>query len=553
MTENQPAQKSSNVTHSPAIIEYSERHSKEPHNLTVSASFARSFTGFMFLCFVYTAGQCVYRLNPILDLGNSVISTDKIAMIFYYLFSFSFIFSIQNFILSSLKSFGIFYKLSFPDFIFVPSFLKNFAKSIAVIIAWSFSSYLHSFATFKKCLENDEADGFTFVKHIVGQKAAPNVDIADILGIPLYQRMTTELFESFIPILIKIYVILKLRDFITFTLNYLIHYKYYEKRIIENTGKITILRAMNDIVKSGYTVDIEETAERVFKTLSFDGVQPIKQAELKKFFDESVAHKIYELCNGVENDGILEDEICAFYISTLTEQMLIEKSICSNTSTVQSFKSVLDVGVFLLVSVVYMNYFSIFKLSQIECLKGPSYLLAAIFSVNYIFTESFKGFFNSLYFIFFVRPYEIGDLIVLNDKEYEVSQINLLTTILYDGGVYIVFPNPKISSEPIKNLRLNRTWEENFTYMFSYETFESKSVDFLKKLSDVLKKKSSEFRKKPYFKKTTLLAKNMIEVTLTVQINTSTLNIEKIRERKNGLVLKLNSLFNETGMIPFDE
>ena len=548
MNVNQDKPKSINVSHSPAIIEYSKSHSSDPltDNFRISA-IKTIFSLVQFLIIYYLSNN--FKLIKGLIGGDCC---DTLKEIIYYFMIFFMLFTIQNLILNTLRLFSAIYKLKYPTLIFLPSFLKNFSKNIAIIIAWSLSLYAISFKEFLKSFNSQstelELDFFNFLSE-KGKGQLYNIESSLSQNI---QKSISEskIFYFIIPMLVKIYVVISICDFITFFLNYLVHYKYYEKRIIENTEKITLLRNINDVAKTGYNIDIEETSRIVFQTLSIDGEQSIKLFDLNKFFDEATAHKIFEFCNGIENEEITQDEIYMFYVSTLTEQMLLEKSICSNSSTVKSFRNVLDVCVFMLSIVVLLTYFPVLNTDSVEPLKGPLIFLSAILSANYSFGDAYRSFFNSLNFIFFVRPYEIGDFVVLNGVKYEVAEINLLTSIFYDGCSFHVIPNSSIFGSSITNMRLNRIWEEDLRFKFSFSDFEAKKDEFLQKLTATLKKKTSEYKKKPYYSNVVLVGSDKVDVVLTVQINTSAVTFEKIRERRNSLVFKVQNLFKEIGLNP---
>ena len=535
--------KTMSIAHSPAIIEYSEKHSKDPLN----DSFKKSLSKLIFFAanvlILFLIGQKLSILCPKLKDSHTVVNA-----IVYYTMEYLMLFSIQNLIYYSLSLFSAHYKLNYPDVIFVPSLFKNFNRSISTIITWSISAYTIPFETFLNLVKQySEKNPVTF--NFFDFETNISVPLIIPTSIQVNDLTTAicklKIFHRFVPFILKIYIVFVMRDFTIFILNYLIHYKYYEKRIFENTEKITLLRAINDTVKISYNVDIEESSKIVFSTISSDGVQSIKLSDLNRFFDESTAKKIFVFCNGNDHDEISQDQIYMFYVSTLTEQILLEKSICSNSATVQSFKSVLDVVVFMLCTVLFINIFPSVDKIQVDSLKNPMLFMSFLLSMNYSFADSYKSFFNSLNFIFFIRPFEIGDYILLSDKNFEVAEINLLSTILYDGCNFHVFPNSSLASSSIKNMRLNRIRKETFKFKFSYSDFLNKRDELLKKLTEDLKRKATEF-KKPYYEKLTILGENSIEVVLAVQIYTSAASFEKIQERQNSLVFKIQNLLQDT-------
>lgn len=543
MNENKEEKKKTmNIAHSPAITEYTKTHSKDPLNYSLKIASSRAIFCLVQVVVLYLLGQNISHIASFVGkLGNFAMKP------LYYFLQFLMLFSLQNLIYYSLNLFSVVYKLHYPDLIFVTNLLKYFSSDFSIIFSWSLSAFAISFKDFSRIIRAKSQQGsfpseaFTYFTFVSGDSSESTFSVESFKnGI-----RSSMIFHMIIPCILKMFVVFVLRDFVTFVLNYLIHYKYYEKRILENTEKITLLRTINDTAKVAYNIDLEETSKIVFQTFSSDGIQNIKLSDLNKFFEEATANKIFELCNGNEHDEVSQDEIYMFYVSSLTEQALLEKSICSNSSTVKSFKSVLDVCVFMLCAVIFLNYFPIIDTYNVDSFKNPIFFMAALLSMNFSFGDSYRSFFNSLNFIFFIRPYEIGDYILLNDRHYEVSEINLLTTILYDGSNFYVFPNSTICSCSIKNMRLNRVWKETFNFKFSFSDFNSKKDELLKKLGAIMKQKTTEYKKKPYYDRLTLIGSDMIEVAMVVQINTSATSFEQIRERQNSLVFKIKNILQE--------
>lgn len=340
------------------------------------------------------------------------------------------------------------------------------------------------------------------------------------------------------------------RDIIIFGLNFNVHYKYYVNRINLNIEKITLLKLINEKINAGYGESIDTICERLVKQISKNG-STITLFDLLEYFDQASADKIMDFCKSEEDDQeISGDDIRGFYFQTLLEQNQISKSLDQNDTSVNESKTILDI-IFIPTACVYfiknINIFDSDKLLDYKLIG------ALIFSTSYTSSEAIKQFILSFHFVFLVRPYEVDDVIILEDKEYKVQEINILTTVLSRNLKSTVFPNTWIAAKPVTNLRLKRVWDEKYTYKFNIDKFEAKKDDFLSKLTLLLKKHPSEYRKKPFFMDISIIEKDKITATLVVGFNLDTGDLNIIRERKNKFLFRLNQVFRESELLPFVE
>lgn len=452
-------------------------------------------------------------------------------------------FAAYNFFLNSMMVICSMAKSEQPENMFFNSLLSMLTNELGLIMSLLFGYCLPSYGeVLSRSKDAKGVDQFHWLMCIEGRSLADEC----------FERRAIKGF-------IVAMAIIMLRDIIIFGLNFNVHYKYYADRIKKNSERVGVLQAMNDVINAGYMGDFDVISQRLIQVISKDG-EVITHSDLLPFFGETMSEKIVEFCSSGDDKGITVEEIRGFYISTMFEQQSIVKSLGQNNESIENFRKVLDV---LFIPTAFLYFIKILKISKplssqeqdINFLSlgnlDSNFLGALLFSTSYSFSDNIKSFLGSLNFIFFVRPYEVEDIIILNDKAYKVHEINLLTTVLLEESKYTVFPNSFLATQPITNLRLRKTWDEHFTFDFNFEQFEAKKDDFLAKLTAYVKKRSSEFRKKPYFSKITLKEENKASVSLVVGFNLDVSNLGVIQERRNKFLFILNSMLHECSLVPY--
>ncbi|KAM0681438.1 hypothetical protein GINT2_000640 [Glugoides intestinalis] len=542
MTEEKSLEMSSSTPEQDQEI---ERHNnfhdinekKEKQLFNRSLSLITSIATLLFLLFI-----SAYSRDMLLQ-KNKGSDSDSLKYLLYWTSAFICIlnaFSIIYFLILIIK---MFISHRNPQSLFIPSILKNFVLEISLVITlWlcNFIVPLEKYFSTRK--ETKEKILFAFPSWRI-LKSAPESLL--IKGNPV--------LDNCIPAIMRIILVFVLKKLVIYILNFNIHYRYYKRRIDINTDKLRIMKIMNEAVGTEYTSDVDAISAKFINFVSSGGKLPVILTTLRTYFNDENSYKIFDYCNRDGNAELTVEEIIEFYVSTIVEQNAIAKNIEQHNSTVESFKHVLDVitasiGIYNILTII-----PLYTLEDVGICKNVNVLAASFLTMNYVFSESIKTFVNNLSFIFIIRPYEISDLILVKDKLMKVHNINLFTTVLFDGDNYILVPNMKLSADNITNLRLNRVFEVEFTNVFKQAEFEKKSAELLMKITEYTSKKSSEFRHKPIFKDIKQTEKGGISATLVVRLNSEVSDIEVLMKRKTKTFFIIQDMIKEVGLSLFSE
>ncbi|KAJ3775029.1 Mechanosensitive ion channel-domain-containing protein [Lentinula raphanica] len=207
-------------------------------------------------------------------------------------------------------------------------------------------------------------------------------------------------------------------------------------------------------------------ARRIFYSFAKPGSEYLFIQDIARFFptpDE--ADSVFALFDRDGNGDASREEIENACMDFHREQLSIEHSMQDLDSAVgrldNIFMSLYVVIAVLIIAVVLDAQFSTLITSVGTLVLGLSWLIGG--SLTEVLT--------SIIFLFIKHPFDVGDRIIVDEVEYTVKEISLLTTLLLDGnGGLVQAPNSKLNDEFIENIRRSPQMSETFTFSVAYET-----------------------------------------------------------------------------------
>lgn len=474
---------------------------------------------------------------------KSLISSEFLKLSQFYIMRCTLVVFSYYFFFSCILIFRSKIKADYPEHIFLYSFFLNFSDSMARILALIFVIAISPSAKLRDCAFNHPGkiknveissffQGFNFLKD-------ENKDTE------------TKIYLGLVASLVLIFI----GGLVLFFLNFNVHYNYFEKRINDNYNRISLLRTINERIGMNNTDEIEMITEKFVSSISKDGGN-VYYDDLVKLFDEDTSQNIVNSCfenddhSKSKSDGITTENLDSLYYNTLLEQTRIVNAIDQNNETVTNFTRILNMILYPSAVLIFIKSSGLPGLSKYI---DATFLGALIISTSYSFSDIIKSFLFSLNFIFFIRPYEIDDIIIMDDKIYKVEKINLLTSVFIENKNTVIVQNSSISGRFIKNLRFKRTKYEEFSYNYDATKFEENKDKLLTDINTYLKKSPSKYRKNAYFSSIKITDVNKIAATLTVGFNLDSFDLNLVRERHNAFLFVLNDMLIKNNLRPFEQ
>lgn len=116
------------------------------------------------------------------------------------------------------------------------------------------------------------------------------------------------------------------------------------------------------------------------------------------------------------------------------------------------------------------------------------------FTFGWIFSDTIKEIYNCFVFLLVKHPYDIGDRVVIDDKEYVVSKTDVLaSTFLDENGKTVYIPTPILFTKAICNMRRSRRQSESLTLLVDQSTKFTQAIELRNKVRKALKELKNSF------------------------------------------------------------
>lgn len=349
----------------------------------------------------------------------------------------------------------------------------------------------------------------------------------------IFENYLETKYESIIAAILLLFIsLLSKRIFLQF-INYRIHFKYYKERIRNNTKIVKYLHSLNEVTGLEPEKDVEEFNSKIFDSMKSDpSSESLVISDFQKHFGRPDGKKIFALFDIDENDSVSKEEFFKRYQSLLKEKELLDNALNANDTSIKKLDIICSIILFPLTFV-----FILFCLDAYSKFEGAFKLISAILlSVSFAFSSVVSSVFQSIIFVFFVRPFDIGDVIEYENKMFTVADLGILySTLIYDS-TYETIPNDKIRDKGIKNLRKSSHVTVNYQYQTSETDFER--IGALKeKIDNFLQENTVRYHEKCRIYNFCQLTNSEVKFSIQIIISCRYQELQTLEDRKDKFAL----------------
>ncbi|WAQ86378.1 hypothetical protein PtA15_7A104 [Puccinia triticina] len=254
------------------------------------------------------------------------------------------------------------------------------------------------------------------------------------------------------------------------------HTRHRSSNLLMVTDHLT--SAFNSALKHGIkdvnggvvssTHSAKKLAKKLFEGLDEDRGGVITRNEFEPYFktasDAAMAFKLFDKDG---NGDIDRKEMRNAVVRIYRERMALAIGLKDMSSAVSKLDAVLiSVAVMLTVFI----WFFIFNSKGTSSQLVP--MATIILGFSFIFGNAAKNLFESMLFIFSVHPYDVGDLVSIDDVHMFVTEFGLFSTTFQrvDGQVVVAPNSLLISKKHIINIRRSGAMWETTEVMVGFDT-----------------------------------------------------------------------------------
>lgn len=283
------------------------------------------------------------------------------------------------------------------------------------------------------------------------------------------------MLETVLVVLLLVLVARGVMQFIAWKM----YFSSFRDKIMQNNRKVLILKALNEVSQIKMDESINTWAYEVFKVLA-RGKGDACLEDFAELFHED-AKEVFEMFDVDHDENISEEEFVQIYLGIVNEKKHMRNALCARNDSLRKVNLALYAGTVVL-SIFAAGWIWGKAANVVTIVAGMAPLLVA---AQFMFGSAVAEALESMVFALMVRPFDAGDVILLENKTYTVMDFGLLYTTLYIEGKCVNVPNAAIRRSFVTNLMRSN---------YRYETYELKlDYESCKDKIDLLRKKIAEF------------------------------------------------------------
>ncbi|ELQ76499.1 Small Conductance Mechanosensitive Ion Channel (MscS) Family [Trachipleistophora hominis] len=247
--------------------------------------------------------------------------------------------------------------------------------------------------------------------------------------------------------------------------------------------------------------------------------------------------EIFSLFDFDRNNQVTRHEFIKRYLALFEERERLKRALEQNSNNMVKINiliSSLFVPFIVFILLVFTGHLPSFQ---------NSFTMAGlvIFPFTFAFKSLVEEIFSSVIFVFFIKPFDYGDIFFVEGKRYEVLSIGILYTDFLLDDKFITLKNNFFNAAQIFNLRKSDFISTVYTFKFDYKSFKENEREFTKKLDEYFNDTPSNSYKIGNYS----VERTTISVTLEVKNVIPYQEIDTLEERNDEFVLFVNNLIEE--------
>lgn len=230
-----------------------------------------------------------------------------------------------------------------------------------------------------------------------------------------------------------------------------------------NAAHSIVLEALEKLRSS------EALARRIWMSFVVEGKDSLYFEDVAEVLGPSHRAEAEEAFAAIDGDGngdISLDEMIRKVIETGKERKAIAEGMKDIGQALGAFDKVLLFVVLLIVVFIFLAFF---QSSFITVIASAG---TTLLSLSFIFAVTAQEFLGSCIFLFVKHPYDVGDRVLISDKELIVERISLLYSVFTRTETQQVsqIPNIVLNTYWVDNISRSKSMYESFTVDVSFDT-----------------------------------------------------------------------------------
>jgi small-conductance mechanosensitive channel len=264
-----------------------------------------------------------------------------------------------------------------------------------------------------------------------------------------------------------------------------------ERYIRKNELQVTFRDALNQVERS--EVSSEADAKRVAHFLfwniksNFDTMS-IEQRDLEPFLSPEHVEPAFMMLDA-DGDGLVSVEDCVTAVTTIYQE---RRNLAASLKDTRNITTSLETGIGVALHFVFIFfYLLVFQVSVTQYWVSFSSIFLAF---TFMFGNTVKQTFENVVFLFSAHPFDVGDVLFVQNDFMTVKEITINYTICLNSiDQRIWLPNQLLLAQPLINLTASGNRWEALKILIDYDTVPDVLDKVRTGLDELLKECPQEF------------------------------------------------------------
>lgn len=261
---------------------------------------------------------------------------------------------------------------------------------------------------------------------------------------------------------------------------------------------------------------------------------------------ENIFHstEMFDLFDFDKDNKVTKPEFIKRYLYLFEEREKLKKALEINA--INMFKIQILISSLFIPFIIFILLAMTGQLTSIS----ESFTIAGlvVFPFSFAFQSVINELFESVIFVFFMKPFDIGDIFFtgFNDtsERYEVVCIGILYSDFFLNGRFVTLKNTSFNKHRIFNLRKSEFVTQIYKLQFNAKLFLSHEKELVEKLDDHF----SDLPTSSYKLYNYQINNDKIRVILETKRVIPYQEVDTIEERHDSFIIYLNELLKEIGI-----
>ncbi|RVD85301.1 uncharacterized protein DFL_003627 [Arthrobotrys flagrans] len=238
---------------------------------------------------------------------------------------------------------------------------------------------------------------------------------------------------------------------------------------------------------------IEALGRRIWMSFAEDGKEALFIDDFLEVLGvdrQEQAKAAFVMLDKDENGDISLEEMIGMILEVARERKSLAKSMGDIDSAISALNSLLSAIVFVVVIFVFVAFLN----QNFVTTLGTAG--ATLLSLSFVFAATAQEILGSCIFIFVKHPYDVGDRIDLELKEYIVEHISLLYTVFrqVDTNKSVQVPNNVLNAKYVENVTRSGPMREAVVFNVHFDTSMREIMLLRSELMTFVEENSRDFR-----------------------------------------------------------